>query len=482
MFKRRGNKPVDDFRQEPTLSLADDNPPPNPAPTGGQAATPVDHFMEGLKRRNPGETEFHQAVHEVACDIIPFLEDHAKYRDARILERMTEPDRIVIFRVVWEDKDGEIRANRAWRVQFNSAIGPYKGGLRFHPELNQSVLKFLGFEQCFKNALTGLPMGGAKGGANFNPRGRTDAEVMRFCHSLMIELHRHIGEDTDVPAGDIGVGEREISYLFGMYKRLSNRFTGTLTGKGLTFGGSAVRKEATGYGLVLFTDMMLAHQGDSLKKKRVVISGSGAVAIYAAEKAMASGAKVITLSDTTGTLVDPDGLTPDKLALIKHLKEVQRTSLFGYTERIPGAQFEKGAKPWGVPCEVALACATQNELEGVDARRLVENGVRLVAEGANMPATAEAITIFRENGILFGPAKAANAGGVAVSGLEQTQNAMRLSWSRQEVEARLEEIMAGIHKRCVAHGETSGRVDYAKGANIAGFVKVADAMLAHGAI
>ena len=442
----------------------------------------IDHFMSGLKKRNPYEREFHQAVREFTDSVMPYVMDHPKYRDAQILERMTEPDRIVIFRVTWEADDGTIRANRAWRVQFNNAIGPYKGGLRFHPSVTQSVLKFLGFEQVFKNSLTGLPMGGAKGGSNFNPKGKTDREVMRFCHSLMIELARHIGEDTDVPAGDIGVGAREISYLFGQYKRLENRFTGTITGKGLEFGGSAGRKEATGYGCVYFCENMLQHRGDSLAGKTIAVSGSGNVAIYAIEKALELGGKVVTASDSSGFVHDPDGFTPEKLAFLKDLKEVRRGRIQNYAEHYREATFHAGKRPWLVPVQVALPCATQNELCLEDAQTLLKNGILAVAEGANMPTDLDAIHAFLDSGVLFAPGKAANAGGVAVSGLEQSQNALRLSWTRGEVDDRLQTIMREIHRKCLTFGESDGRVDYVRGANIAGFIKVADAMLAYGAV
>ncbi|HRX83249.1 MAG TPA: NADP-specific glutamate dehydrogenase, partial [Pirellulaceae bacterium] len=367
--------------------------------------------------------------------------DHRRYKDAQILERMTEPDRIIIFRVTWEDDQGNIRANRAWRVQFNNSIGPYKGGLRFHPSVTQSVLKFLGFEQVFKNSLTGLPMGGAKGGSNFNPKGKSDREVMRFCQSLMVELHRHIGEDTDVPAGDIGVGAREISYLFGFYKRLENRFTGILTGKGLAFGGSLVRTEATGYGCVYFCENMLKHRGDTLQGKTCVVSGSGNVAIYTVEKATQLGAKVVTMSDSSGFIHDPDGIDADKLAFVKDLKEVRRGRIAEYTTKYPKSSYFEKQRPWGVPCDVAFPCATQNELDLQDAEKLLANGVRAVCEGANMPTELDAVHALVDGKVLFGPAKAANAGGVAVSGLEQSQNALRLSWSREEVDQRLRTIM-----------------------------------------
>ena len=439
--------------------------------------------MEDLVQRNPHEVEFHQAVREVAASVVPFVDEHPNYRDAQILERMTEPDRVVIFRVTWEDDNGKFCANRAWRVQFNNSIGPYKGGLRFHPSVSLSVLKFLGFEQTFKNSLTGLPMGGAKGGSNFNPRGKSDREVMRFCQSLMTELHRHIGEDTDVPAGDIGVGGREISYLFGQYKRLANRFTGTITGKGLAYGGSLVRTEATGYGCVYFCKNMLAEAGNDFAGKTVGISGSGNVAIYAAEKATELGAKVITLSDSSGFVHDPDGIDAEKLAFVKDLKEVRRGRIADYAEKYANATFTAGARPWAVPMEIALPCATQNEIEQGDAETLVKNGVIAVGEGANMPTSLEGVHTFISSGVRFAPAKAANAGGVAVSGLEQSQNALRLSWSREDVDERLQAIMRDIHDKCVEHGKRAdGTINYVDGANIAGFVKVADAMLAYGAV
>jgi len=444
--------------------------------------TDVEHFMKGVRKRNPHEKEFHQAVREVTESLMPFLRDHPKYLADQILERMTEPDRIIIFRVTWETDNGCLRANRAWRVQFNNSIGPYKGGLRFHPSVNQSILKFLGFEQTFKNSLTGLPMGGAKGGSNFNPKGKSDREVMRFCHSLMSELHRHIGEDVDVPAGDIGVGAREISYLFGQYKRLENRWTGTLTGKGLSFGGSEGRKEATGYGCVYFCENMLQHAGDSIAGKTVLVSGAGNVALYAIEKATELGGKVVTTSDSGGMIHDPDGIDYEKLAFLKDLKEVRRGSLREYAERFPGATFHQGKRPWSVPGEIVLPCATQNEISYEEAKILIANGARAVSEGANMPTELEGVHAFLAAKILFGPGKAANAGGVAVSGLEQSQNAQRLSWSREEVDRKLQEIMRGIHGKCLQYGQTNGYVNYVDGANIAGFVKVADAMLAYGAV
>lgn len=439
-------------------------------------------FMHGLERRNPGELEFHQAVREFAETVMPFVLEHRKYKDAQILERMTEPDRIIIFRVAWEDDAGNVRANRAWRVQFNNSIGPYKGGMRFHPDVTLSVLKFLGFEQTFKNSLTGLPMGGAKGGSNFNPKGKSDREVMRFCQSLMTELHRYIGEDTDVPAGDIGVGGREVSYLFGQYKRLENRFVGVLTGKGLTFGGSLVRTEATGYGCVYFCENMFNRIDDSLEGKTCVVSGSGNVATYTAEKAAELGAKVVALSDSSGFVHDPSGIDAEKLTFLKDLKEVRRGRISEYADKFEGATFHANQRPWAVPCDVAFPCATQNEIRLEDAKTLVTNGAKAVCEGANMPTELAGAHAFLKAKLLYGPSKAANAGGVAVSGLEQSQNALRLSWSREEVDNRLKTIMHDIHDKCVVNGTTNGFVNYVRGANIAGFIKVADAMLAYGVV
>lgn len=447
--------------------------------TSLEAEREVTKFMDELVRRNPGEPEFHQAVHEVAETLMPFLLDNQQYRDAKILERMTEPDRIIMFRVAWEDDSGEVQINRAWRVQFNNSIGPYKGGMRFHPSVTTSVLKFLAFEQIFKNSLTGLPMGGGKGGSNFNPKGKSDREVMRFCQALMGELYRHIGADVDVPAGDIGVGAREIGYLFGKYKQVRNHFTGVVTGKGRAYGGSLIRPEATGYGCVYFTQNMLATQGDGLKDKICTVSGSGNVAIYATEKLHELGAKVVTLSDSSGMIYDKDGIDAEKLAWVKELKEVRRGRIREYAEHY-GCEYHEGRRPWHVPCDVAMPCATQNELEETDAHALVGNGVKAVAEGANMPSTLDAVNRFREGGVLFAPAKAANAGGVAVSGLEQSQNSLRLFWSRAEVDNRLKEIMSSIHQKCVHHGQDGDSVDYVRGANLAGFIKVADAMLAYG--
>jgi glutamate dehydrogenase (NADP+) len=437
--------------------------------------------MEGLIKRNPGQEEFHQAVNEVASDIIPFMRDHEDYQKAQILERMTEPDRVIIFRVCWEDDQGNVRVNRGTRVQFNNAIGPYKGGLRFHPSVTLSVLKFLGFEQTFKNSLTTLPMGGAKGGANFNPKGKSDREVMRFCQAFMTELWRHIGKDTDIPAGDIGVGAREISYLFGQYKRLANEFTGTITGKGLAFGGSLIRTEATGYGCVYFAREMLAERDENLAGKNCLISGSGNVATYTAEKLLHLGAKVLTLSDSSGFIHDPKGIDEDKLAWVNELKTVKRGRISEYVDKW-GGSFHEGERPWGVPCDVAFPCATQNEINEKEAKGLVENGCIGVAEGANMPTELAGIDVFQDAKIMYAPSKAANAGGVAVSGLEQTQNALRLSWTREEVDEHLTTIMKKIHAQCAHYGREKDRVNYVKGANVAGFVKVADAMLAYGVI
>lgn len=442
----------------------------------------IDCFMQGLKRRNPAEPNFHQAVHEVVESVMPIILDTQAYRDASILERMTEPDRIITFRVTWVDDAGNVRANRAWRVQFNNSIGPYKGGLRFHKDVTLDTLKFLGFEQTFKNSLTGLPMGGAKGGSNFNPKGKSDAEVMRFCHAMMTELQRHIGEDTDVPAGDIGVGARELGYLFGQYKRLNNRFAGVMTGKGLSFGGSAGRKEATGHGAVYFLQEILKHRGEDLNGKTAIISGSGNVALYAIEKLAELGCTPLTASDSSGFIYDKDGITGEKLGFLKELKEVRRGRIHEYADQF-GCEFHAGKRPWAVPADFALPCATQNEISESDAQDLVKNGVIAVVEGANMPTTADGVTTLQQGGVIFGPAKAANAGGVAVSGLEQSQNALRIAWSHEEVDRRLKDIMADIHSKCVKHSsEKEGVVNYLKGANVSGFIKVADAMCAYGAI
>jgi glutamate dehydrogenase (NADP+) len=435
--------------------------------------------MDGLKRRNPDQPEFHQAVFEVAGHIIPFVLANPKYEQARIFERLTEPDRLISFRVGWEDDEGNVRVNRGYRIQHCNAIGPYKGGIRFHRDLTLSVLKFLAFEQTFKNSLTGLPMGGGKGGADFNPKGKSDREVMRFCQAFMTELFRHIGPYTDVPAGDIGVGAREISFMFGQFKRIANQFTGVLTGKGLAFGGSEIRTEATGYGCVYFMQDMLKHHGHDLEGRICAVSGSGNVAQYTAEKLIQLGAKVVTLSDSNGAIYDAAGIDAEKLAFVKQLKDVQRGRIEEYAERF-GCEYLAGKRPWGVPVELAFPCATQNEIDQEDAKALVKNGCIAVSEGANMPSTVEAIRVFQANGVLFGPSKAANAGGVAVSGLEMTQNSMRLSWSREELNTRLRDIMEQIHVRCVRHGQDNGQVNYLKGANIGGFIKVADAMLAYG--
>jgi glutamate dehydrogenase (NADP+) len=441
----------------------------------------LEHFMEGLIKRNPGETEFHQAVYEVAESVIPFIIENPRYRQAGIIERMTEPDRTVIFRVVWEDDEGNIRVNRGYRVQFNNSIGPYKGGLRFHPSVNLSILKFLGFEQTFKNSLTTLPIGAGKGGSDFNPKGKSDREVMRFCQSFMTELVHHIGANTDVPAGDIGVGAREISYMFGQYKRLAREFTGVLTGKALEFGGSLIRTEATGYGNAYFMQEMLKHKGDSLEGKKCVVSGSGNVATYCTQKINQLGGKVVTLSDSSGFIHDPDGIDEEKLAWIIELKTVRRGRISEYADKF-GVDFHAGQRPWSVPCDLAFPCATQNEMDENDARMLVDNGCIGVSEGANMPTTVEGIHVLQNAKVLYGPGKAANAGGVAVSGLEMTQNSMRLAWSAEETEAKLQSIMKGIHAQCARHGQEGDYVNYVKGANIAGFIKVADAMLAYGVI
>jgi len=441
----------------------------------------LDAFVHGLKRRNPGESEFHQAVIEVAEYVIPYIADKPRYRDAQILERLTEPDRIVIFRVNWEDAEGHIRTNRGYRVQNSNAIGPYKGGIRFHPSVSLSILKFLAFEQTFKNSLTGLPMGGAKGGSDFNPKGKTDREVMRFCQAFMNQLWHHIGPYTDVPAGDIGVGEREVGYMFGQYKLLKNEFVGVLTGKGIQFGGSLIRTEATGYGAVYMMEDMLAHRGDKIADKKAAISGSGNVAQYAAEKLGQLGAKVVTMSDSSGFVYDVHGISGERLEYLKRLKNVERGRIAQYAKEF-GAEFHEGKRPWGVPVDLALPCATQNELSGDDARKLVQNGCIAVAEGANMPTDPDGIRTFLEARICYAPGKAANAGGVAVSGLEMTQNSMRLSWTKEELNQKLRDIMRGIHDRCVQYGSESECVNYVKGANVAGFLKVADAMIACGVV
>jgi glutamate dehydrogenase (NADP+) len=441
----------------------------------------LDEFMQGLIKRNPGEIEFHQAVEEVATSVIPFINEHPQYVENRILERMTEPDRTIIFRVCWEDDEGNVRTNRGYRIQFNNAIGPYKGGLRFHPSVNLSILKFLGFEQTFKNSLTTLPMGSGKGGADFNPKGKSEREIMRFCQAFMTELSKHIGENVDVPAGDIGVGAREISYMFGQYKRLKNEFTGALTGKALEFGGSLIRKEATGYGCAYFMEEMLKHQGDAIKGKSCLVSGSGNVAQFCAQKIMHLGGKVLTLSDSSGFIHDPDGLNEEKLDYIIDLKTNRRGRISEFAEKFK-CKFHKDKRPWSIKADLAFPCATQNELELPDAKLLIKNGCRAVAEGANMPTTKDAIDAFHKAKIIFSPGKASNAGGVSVSGLEMTQNSIRLSWQREELEERLKTIMHDIHQQCVNYGTEKDHVDYIKGANIAGFVKVAEAMVAYGVI
>jgi glutamate dehydrogenase (NADP+) len=439
----------------------------------------LEEFMAGLVRRNPGELEFHQAVREVSESIIPFLATRHEYRDARVLERLTEPDRIIIFRIGWEDDNGQIRTNRGYRVQWNSAIGPYKGGLRFHKNVTLSVFKFLAFEQTFKNSLTGLPMGGAKGGSDFNPKGKSDREIMRFCQAFMSELYRHIGPNTDIPAGDIGVGTREVSFLFGQYKRLANQFTGVITGKGLAFGGSEIRVEATGYGCVYMMEDMLKHHGQSIDGKVAAVSGSGNVAQHTVEKLIHLGAKPVTMSDSGGFIHDPDGINEDRLAFVKALKNERRGRLSEYADEY-GVKFYPGERPWGVGADLAFPCATQNELNEDEAKALVKNGCIGVAEGANMPTELAGLAVFENARVLFAPSKAANAGGVACSGLEMTQNSMRLSWSRDELNQRLREIMAGIHDSCVEYGEGKDHVNYIKGANIAGFVKLADAIGSYG--
>ena len=441
----------------------------------------IEHFMQGLIRRNPNETEFHQAVHEVATDIIPFIADKPRYKEMQILERLSEPDRIVIFRVSWQDDAGHVRVNRGMRIQWNNAIGPYKGGIRFHPSVNQSILKFLGFEQTFKNSLTSLPMGGAKGGSDFNPKGKSDTEVMRFCQAFMTELSRHIGPDTDVPAGDIGVGAREVGYMFGQYKRLVNRFEGVLTGKALEFGGSQIRTEATGYGAVYMMNNMMAHRGESLDGRTCLVSGSGNVATYTVEKLNQLGAKVVTMSDSDGFIYDKAGINAEKLAWVNELKNVKRGRIKEYVDKF-GGEYHDGKRPWAVPCDLAFPCATQNEIEADDARALIKGGCKAISEGANMPSDPESIAILRQAKILHAPSKAANAGGVAVSGLEMSQNSLRISWDRDEVDQRLKGIMKRIHEQCVQYGENRDGIDYFKGANVAGFVKVASAMLAYGVV
>ena len=439
--------------------------------------------MADVIAKNPGEKEFHQAVREVVESVAPMIVENPQLLKLKVMERIVEPERVVMFRVPWVSDSGEVMINKGYRIQMNSAIGPYKGGVRFHPSVNLSILKFLAFEQTFKNSLTTLPMGGGKGGSDFDPKGKSDMEVMRFCQSFITELYRHIGPDTDVPAGDIGVGGREVAYMFGQYKRLANEFTGTFTGKGLSFGGSLIRPEATGYGACYFGQSMLATRGESYKGKVVAISGSGNVAQYAAQKATALGAKVVTLSDSNGFIYDPDGIDEEKLQYVFLLKNVQRGRIREYAEKYPSAVYTAGERPWSVKCDIAMPCATQNELNAEQAQTLVNNGCKCVVEGANMPTTPEAIAIFQKAKILYSPGKASNAGGVATSGLEMTQNSIRLGWSKEEVDEKLKGIMAHIHARCVEYGtEPDGYINYVKGANIAGFMKVADAMLAQGIV
>ena len=443
----------------------------------------LDAFMEEVGARNGHETEFMQAVQEVAETVIPYIVTKDIYHGKNILMRMVEPERAITFRVAWVDDEGEICVNRGYRIQMNSAIGPYKGGLRFHPTVNMSILKFLAFEQVFKNSLTTLPMGGGKGGSDFDPKGKSDNEIMRFCQSFMTELYRHIGPNTDVPAGDIGVGGREIGFLYGMYKRLKNEFTGVLTGKGMSWGGSLIRPEATGYGTVYFAESMLKTRNDSLKGKTALVSGSGNVAQYATEKATQLGAKVVTLSDSSGYIHDADGIDAEKLAFVMELKNVKRGRISEYVKQYPSAKFVKGQTPWNEKCDIAMPCATQNELNGDDAKALLSNGCFVVSEGANMPSNLDAVHAFIDAKILYAPGKASNAGGVATSGLEMSQNSLRLNWTREEVDGKLKEIMTNIHDSCIKYGkDDEGYIDYVKGANIAGFVKVADAMLAQGVV
>jgi glutamate dehydrogenase (NADP+) len=442
----------------------------------------VSEFLAKVIAKNLGESEFHQAVKEVVESLVPFIEENPKYQYAKILERMVEPERVMMFRVPWVDDDGEIQINRGFRIQMNSAIGPYKGGLRFHPTVNLGILKFLAFEQVFKNSLTTLPMGGGKGGSDFDPKGKSDNEVMRFCQSFMTELQRFIGADTDVPAGDIGVGGREIGYLYGQYKRIRNEFTGVLTGKAIEWGGSLIRPEATGYGAVYFADQMLKTRSQDLKGKIVTVSGSGNVAQYAVEKLIQMGAKVVTMSDSTGFVYDPAGFDEEKLAFVLELKNIRRKRIVEYAEKY-NVQYFEGQTPWGIKCDAAFPCATQNEINEEDAKILVKNGCFVVSEGANMPSTPEAVEVFLKAKILYGPGKAANAGGVSTSGLEMAQNSMRLPWSREEVDARLHQIMINIHETCVRYGtEKDGFINYVKGANIGGFIKIADAMMAQGVV
>ncbi len=443
----------------------------------------IDSFVEAVAKKNPNEPEFLQAVKEVAETVIPFIEKNTKYQNKMLLERMVEPERVIMFRVTWIDDAGNTQVNRGYRIQMNSAIGPYKGGIRFHPSVNLSILKFLAFEQTFKNSLTTLPMGGGKGGSDFDPKGKSDNEIMKFCQSFMTELSKHIGADTDVPAGDIGVGGREVGYMFGQYKRLRNEFTGVLTGKGISFGGSLIRPEATGYGNVYFAQSMLQTKGDSFSGKIVAVSGSGNVAQYACEKATELGGKVVTLSDSSGYIYDADGINAERLAHVMYIKNELRARISDYVKKYPTAIFVEGKRPWEVKCDIALPCATQNELNESEAKTLVANGCICVSEGANMPSTPEAIEVFLHAKILFAPGKASNAGGVATSGLEMSQNSLRLSWTSEEVDERLKRIMLDIHAACVKYGtDESGYTDYVRGANIAGFVKVADAMLAQGVV
>lgn len=441
----------------------------------------VQGFMAKVIAKNPGEVEFHQAVHEVIESLIPFVEENPQYKEAKILERMVEPERVILFRVPWINDKGGVEINKGYRIEMNSAIGPYKGGLRFHPTVNLGILKFLAFEQVLKNSLTTLPMGGGKGGSDFDPKGKSDNEVMRFCQSFMTELQRHIGPNTDVPAGDIGVGGREIGFMFGQYKRLRNEFTGVLTGKGLEWGGSLIRPEATGYGTVYFAKEMLATRNETFKGKIVSVSGSGNVAQYATEKVNDLGGKVVTLSDSTGFIYDPDGIDAEKLAWVMELKNIKRGRIKEYADKF-GAQYFDGERPWGIKVDVALPCATQNEVNDEEAQTLIDNGCYCISEGANMPSTPDAIKIYVDSKILYGPGKAANAGGVAVSGLEMSQNSMRLSWTREEVDTKLHSIMVNIHENCVKWGKEGDFINYVNGANVAGFVKVADAMLAQGVV
>ena len=442
-------------------------------------AADVEEFMKGLRHRNAGQPEFQQAAEEVVVALMPTVKKNPQFQKAKILERVSESDRIISFRVTWEDDKGEIHVNRGYRVQWNSAIGPYKGGIRFHPTVNLSILKFLAFEQTFKNSLTGLPMGGGKGGSDFDPKGKSDSEIMRFCQSFMMELFRHIGADTDVPAGDIGVGGREVGYMFGQYKRLVNRFEGVLTGKGLSYGGSLIRPEATGYGVVYFMEDMLAHRGEAIAGRTCAVSGSGNVAQYTVEKINDLGGKVVTLSDSSGFIYDKAGIDSNRLAWLLDLKNNRRGRIEEYAKEF-NCEFHAGKRPWGVPVDLAFPCATQNELDEEDAKTLIKNGVKAVSEGANMPTLPGAVEAFLHAGIPNAPSKASNAGGVATSGLEMSQNSLRISWSRDEVDARLREIMRNIHAQCVEHGTTDGKTDYYTGANVAGFVKVANAMLAQG--